>query len=171
VSLLGVEFGVVPVFGFRAHVPLRNGRGDRTEVDMRLGDVLFEAKLTESDFQTAPVSLVEAYRDFEAVFDYGLLPKVGRTYVSYQLIRNVLAAHAHGCSFCVLLDARRRDLLEAWFRIIRCVRILELRVRCRVLTWQELAAVLPLKLRKFLLEKYGAEGAFLVGLHTGCEGS
>ncbi len=28
-------------------------------------------------------------------------------YASYQLIRNVLAAYAEGCSFCVIHDERR----------------------------------------------------------------
>ena len=59
-------------------------------------------------------------------------------YVSYQLIRNVLAAHALGLSFCVILDARRPDLMEAWYSVMRYVRIATLRTRCQVLTWQEL---------------------------------
>jgi len=50
--LLGLESVVAPEFGFRARVPLKNGKFDRTEVDMRLGPLLVEAKLTESDFQT-----------------------------------------------------------------------------------------------------------------------
>ena len=54
-----------PGFGWRARVPLRNGRFDRTEVDMRLGGLLVEAKLTESDFQTCKAAVAESYRDFE----------------------------------------------------------------------------------------------------------
>ncbi|HMK22633.1 MAG TPA: hypothetical protein VK466_09880, partial [Terriglobales bacterium] len=45
-ALLGVEGHEVPEFGFRARVPLGSGQGDRTEVDMRLGNLLVEAKLT-----------------------------------------------------------------------------------------------------------------------------
>jgi hypothetical protein len=153
--LLGVEAGAEPVFGFRAGVAFANGHLDRTEVDMRLGRTLFEAKLTESDFQTAPLGLVEAYRDFHAVFDQPALPKVGARYASYQLIRNVLAAHVHACAFCVLHDERREDLREMWFSVMRAVKLHELRLRCQVLTWQELAAVLPPILQGFLAEKYG----------------
>jgi hypothetical protein len=76
-------------------------------------------------------------------------------YASYQLIRNVLAAQAHDCAFCVLCDARRPDLLQAWYEVMRCVRQVELRLRCKVLTWQELAAVLPSAVQDFLEEKYG----------------
>ena len=36
-----------------------------------------------------------------------------------------------------------------------CIRIVDLRLRCKVLTWQELAEVLPAKLQRFLQEKYG----------------
>ena len=153
-ALLGVHAGVQPEFGFRARVPLLRGF-DATEVDMRLGDLLVEAKLTESDFQTCSERHLARYRDVEEVFEREELPRNGERYASYQLIRNVLAAHALGNSFCVLLDGRRPDLLEQWYAVMRCVRFHELRVRCKVLTWQEMAGVLPLKLKSFLAEKYG----------------
>jgi len=101
-SILGVQSGESPLFGFRAHVPLVNGHSDRTEVDMKLGSLLVESKLTESGFQTKAAEVVEGYRDFREVFDRGMLPKWRKKYASYQLIRNVLAAHALGLSFCVL---------------------------------------------------------------------
>jgi len=155
-DLLGVEPGSVPEFGVRARVPLANGRADRTEVDMRLGELLVESKLTEPDFQCKEVARVESYRDFADVFDCGNLPpQDARGFLSYQLIRNVLAAHHGQCSFCVMLDARRPDLREAWFAVMACIRIVGLRLRCKVLTWRELAEALPGKLQRFLREKYG----------------
>jgi hypothetical protein len=153
--LLDVESRVTPTFGFRARVPLANGKFDRTEVDMRLGDLLIEAKLTESDFQKAPKTVVRAYRDFSEVFDEEDLPQTESDFLSYQLIRNVLAAHASGCAFCVLTDARRPDLIEAWYGVMKCVRPVDLRLRCKLLTWQELVKALPRGLRVFLSEKYG----------------
>jgi Restriction Endonuclease associating with ARP len=185
------------IFGWKARVPLRNGRFDRTEVDLRFGSLLIEAKLTESDFQTRIAPIVEAYRDFDLVFDRDLLPRIeiaaarpkrnsefpenysqefesvtadpasfsvidvvvrppGQAgYASYQLIRNVLAAHTAQCSFCVLHDARRPDLREQWFRVIAAVKSADLRARLKVLTWQELAAYLPGDLQQFLDSKYG----------------
>jgi hypothetical protein len=198
----------LPEFGWRARVPLKSGLFDRTEVDIRWGDLLVEAKLTESDFQARKAEIVESYRDFDEVFDRELLPRIEVTtvrrkaavelpeelsqewedtagqnlddtaavahefqsglvaeaeelaprelrYVSYQLIRNVLAAHAVGASFCVIHDERRPDLREAWFDVMRAVRMADMRTRLKVLTWQELAAVLPEKLRDFLDVKYG----------------
>jgi len=157
-DLLGVERGQKPVFGVKARVPLANNKFDRTEVDMRLGQLLVEAKLTESDFQTAPCAVLDAYRDFHEVFDTRQLPRVADRYLSYQLIRNVLAASANDCSFCVMADARRPDLIEAWYAVMQAVCPIDLRLRCKMITWQELATVLPRKLRAFLQEKYGTGG-------------
>lgn len=232
-NALGIEPGIgsggEPVFGWKARVPLKSGLLDRTEVDMRVGTLLVEAKLTESDFQTRAAALVEAYRDFDEVFDRDLLPRVelqvGRrkeavefpedysqehesfidliglesglepvvepggvvalpnahmplsdatepAYESYQLIRNVLAAHAQDCSFCVIHDHRRPDLREAWFQVMAAVKSAALRTRLKVLTWQELVALLaaglgekmeggdleedrPRDLQSFLDLKYG----------------
>ena len=201
---LGIDYGSEPVFGWKARVPLKNGRVDRTEVDMRWGDLLVEAKLTESDFQIRGAALVETYRDLEEVFDPDLLPRVPiRTrrrrdavelteeftqeweapsesaeeiarefhasiearadaeqawipgYSGYQLIRNVLAAHATGASFCMIHDSRRPDLRESWFDVMRAVKNVEMRVRCKTLTWQEIVPSLPIGLRDFLNLKYG----------------
>lgn len=198
--LLGVDAEAgKPEFGFRAHVPLRSGKFDRTEVDLHWGDLLAEAKLTEANFQTARPELVLAYRDLDEVFDREQLPTVAlpsarqRTaaefpedysqdevlvapedwqpavldppratspgFAGYQLIRNVLAAQALGKRFAVLLDERRPDLLEMWFELMAAVRSADLRTRLQVLTWQELAAVLPEELCRFLDSKYGIVAA------------
>jgi hypothetical protein len=151
---------------------------------------------------------VEGYRDFDAVFDRELLPRVEVVtarrrvaaelaeefsqewedtaglapeeagavatefqaglvaqaeeraprevrYRSYQLIRNVLAAYAEGARFCVIADERRPDLKEAWFRVMAAVKSAEMRTRCLMLTWQELAAVVPVGLQEVLEVKYG----------------
>lgn len=208
--MMGIDNNCEPVFGWKARVPLRNGRTgrtdrtDRTEVDMLWGDLLVEAKLTEADFQCREAAIVESYRDLDEVFDCDVLPRVQmRTrrrrqavelaeeftqeweapsedsgelarafqaeiearadadqpwesgYAGYQLIRNALAAHATGASFCVIHDQRRPDLAEDWFEIMRAVRSAEMRVRCKVLTWQELVPLLPSDLREFLDLKYG----------------
>ncbi|HEV2487480.1 MAG TPA: hypothetical protein VGT08_18290 [Terracidiphilus sp.] len=205
-NALGIEDYAAPVFGWKALVPLSTGRFDRTEVDLRMGSLLVEAKLTEGDFQTREARIVEAYRDFDEVFDRELLPRVELIsarrreaaefpeaysqefesvidttapaanpnelqaqspstlaadefnlcrasesgYESYQLIRNVLAAYAAQCSFCVLHDARRPDLREKWFQVMAAVKSAEMRVRLKVLSWQELAAYLPDELQGFL---------------------
>ena len=200
---LGVDGDPEPEFGWKARVPLASGRFDRTEVDMRWGGLLVEAKLTEGDFQTRAARILEGYRDFDAVFDREMLPRVElretrrRTavefaeeftqeweqaapddavavafqqgivarareaepaeagYRGYQLIRNVLAAYAERCGFCVIYDERRPDLREGWFAVMAAVKPAELRVRCKALTWQELTGMAPEELRGFLDLKYG----------------
>jgi hypothetical protein len=69
----------------------------------------------------------------------------------------VLAAQALGCSFCVLLDARRADLRNAWYEVMTCVKPVELRTKLRIATWQEIAQAAPQKLQTFLAAKYGIE--------------
>jgi hypothetical protein len=55
----------------------------------------------------------------------------------------------------VLLDRRRPDLIEMWYAVMRAVKVHDLRLRCKVLTYQELSQALPNDLRSFLAEKYG----------------
>ena len=96
--------------------------------------------------------MIERYRDLDEVFDPGEL-MMSDVVRNYQLIRGVLAAYATGGSFCVLCDARRPDLIESWYSVMRAVRSCVLRCRLQLLTWQELTAVLPSPLQKFLATK------------------
>jgi hypothetical protein len=152
--MLGIAPGLAPAFGFRPGIPLRNGRTDRTEIDMKLGVLLIEAKLTEADFQKAPARMIERYRDIDEVFMFRELRKSGDVVFGYQLIRGVLAAHATGGSFCVLCDARRPDLIEEWYSVMRADTSCVLRCCLQLLTWQELTGVLPRALQKFIATKY-----------------
>lgn len=45
-----------PEFGVAGNVPLQDGSSDTTELDMRAGGVIFESKLTETDFTERPRS-------------------------------------------------------------------------------------------------------------------
>ena len=128
---------------------------DRTEIDLQLGNLFLEAKLTESNFQTAAPRLIERYRDLETIFDLTRLPRKDTVIQGYQLIRNVLAAFASDASFCVLCDARRRDLIEIWYSVLSAVHYPSFAWRLKLLTWQELASALPKDLQQFLEAKYG----------------
>jgi hypothetical protein len=91
-NLLNVDRTAQPHFGINPRVPLRTTRKsrsklpselsgsanvltDRTAIDLRLDNLFLEAKLTESNFQTAPPRLIERYRDLETVFDPDRLPR------------------------------------------------------------------------------------------------
>jgi hypothetical protein len=69
-----------------------HGKTDLTEIDMRLGDLMVEAKLTETDFQLTSPRMIERYRDLEEVFEQRELKRSGDTVPCYQLVRGVLAA-------------------------------------------------------------------------------
>jgi hypothetical protein len=154
-AMLGIGSDAALQFGFKPRTALQRGRRDNTEVDMKVDSLLVEAKLTESNFQSARFDLIHRYRDLETVFDLSELPVRKERYSSYQLIRGTLAAYVTDCSFCVFCDARRPDLVEAWYEVMRAVRLFELRCRLKLLTWQELATVLPEDLQRFLATKYG----------------
>ena len=154
-TLLGVDRSLIPEFGYKPRTPLHNGRTDTTEIDLRLGELLIEAKLMESDFQHAGPQLISRYRDLEIVFNPSELPTRNGKQSGYQLIRGTLAAYASEGSFCVFCDARRPDLIEAWYRVMRAVRLPDLRWRLKLLTWQELSQTLPQDLQDFLMIKYG----------------
>ncbi|MGC1781026.1 MAG: hypothetical protein WA708_00740 [Acidobacteriaceae bacterium] len=155
-SLLGIDRHAEPTFGYKPRIPLKKNSYDSTEIDLRIGNLLVEAKLTEFDFQTAPWRLLERYRDLEEVFEVEELPRSGESWLSYQLLRGILAAHAEADTrFCVFCDDRRPDLIASWYRILQCVRYPELRCRLGVLTWQEIAAACAGSVQRWLREKYG----------------
>lgn len=145
-------------FGFKPRIPLLRQHVECTEVDLRIGDLLIEAKLTESDFQSAPLPRIERYRDFATTFDAEMLPRDSKTWWHYQLIRGVMAAAADPATrYCVLCDARRPDLIDAWFTVVSTVRDYALRSRLQLVTWQEIACTLPAAMRLWLQEKYGID--------------
>lgn len=111
--LLHVRPGSVPQFGVDGRGLLVRGGIDSTEIDMCVGPTQVEAKLTESDFTRRPKAHVERYAALYDVFERELLPTIDGEYLSYQLIRNVLAiAQRPELRFTVLIDARRPDLVR-----------------------------------------------------------
>ena len=144
-----------PEFGVHGEVALVDGERDTTEIDMRIGSAIFEAKLTERDFTSRPKSHVERYGRLSEVFQVGTLPQTSDEYRGYQLIRNVLAANQHGWVFYVICDGRRPDLLREWWAVNSAIRDAQLRARCGFLLWQEVARMCPSPLAAFLAQKYG----------------
>jgi hypothetical protein len=154
--LLGTEPPERLQFGSNPRIPLIANHVERTEIDLRIGELLIEAKLTETEFQRAPRARVERYRDFESVFDTHVLPQNSESYLHYQLIRGVLSVWAEeGTRYCVICDARRPDLIDAWFTVANAVKLASLRSRLQMVTWQEIAGTLPKSMRVWLAGKYG----------------
>ncbi len=154
-ALLGIDVGLRPQFGVRAHLAMRSGEIDRTELDMCLGSLLLEAKLTESGFGCASRRRLLRYVDLEAVFRVEELPWRDERVNGYQLIRGVLAAYAAETRYVLICDGRRADLQETWFQVLRAVRSCDVRSRMALLSWQEIANHTPAVVQAFLREKYG----------------
>ena len=63
-TMLNTDRDAEPEFGFKPGVPLHRGMRDSTEVDLKIGELLVEAKLTEPHFQWAGPKLISRYRDW-----------------------------------------------------------------------------------------------------------
>ena len=116
---------------------------------------MIEAKLTEPNFTKKRADAVERYCDFGSVFESSSLSMQDGHYLHYQLLRNVLAAYHLGSRFRLICDARRDDLIGAACTVLSAVRAPDLRAKCGIVTWQEVARCAPEALRSFLIDKYG----------------
>jgi len=159
--LFGFDQFSEPNFGFKANLPFAAGGFEprSTEIDLRLHSptrtVLAECKLTEASFTARHRAHVERYSNFTETFDVARLPQKGGQFLHYQLIRNVLAARHHEASFVLICDQRRPDLQEAFAEVVSVITDPLLRLRCSVITWQQIATTLPERMRTFLAAKYG----------------
>lgn len=158
-ACLGAEPGIRPTFGTRALLPMRGGEIDRTELDMVLGDAPVEAKLTEGGFGHASGARLLRYCGMEEMFSLEELPRTGRGYAGYQIVRGMLEAERRGSRYTVLLDGRRADLAELCFQVVAAAHSAASRSRFHLRTWQEIAACVPPVVRAFLRERFGIEPA------------
>lgn len=147
------------IFGYKAKVSKTLGSeevGDNTEVDVFINeDIIGEFKLTEADFASKEKTIVKQYTNFENIFYVAKLSQSNTDYNNYQLIRNILAASQHNSRFILFCDMRRPDLAKSFFYTVSCIKDVELRTKCEIMYWQDLAKVVGSELREFLQEKYG----------------
>jgi len=76
------------------------------------------------------------------VFDFHQLPQSPTHYLSYNF-SETFSPPTRCNVICVLIDARRPDLKEAWYAVMMCVKPVELRTRLRIATWQEVRSRAP----------------------------
>lgn len=145
----------LPEFGVKAKLPKTQNRQDATELDIKIGSYIFEAKLTGNDFTSRAVDHVREYTDFNAVFDDSASRVVDSEFTGHQLMRKALAAFHLNATLIVLVDQRRPDLLQEWWAVHAAIRDAPLRLRCGFRSWQQVAAASPPPLAAFLSGKYG----------------
>ena len=140
-----LEFGWNPEFENETHP---------TEIDLKIGNRIFEAKLTEKSFTSARKDIVKRYADYSTVFTEEFL--IGeKDYIKhYQLIRNILTAYQYDYSLTVLLDSTRIDLIKEIFNVIKSIRVDALKKKISFITWQEIIDTCKENLKEYLAEKY-----------------
>lgn len=126
----------------------------RTEIDLKIGNHIFESKLTESTFTTKSVSIVENYKDFSTVFDSTLLEKSNNEYKHYQLLRNILTAYKYDFYFSILIDSTRIDLIKELLNVVIAVKDSTLRKRINFFTWQEIVDSCGKDIKDYISKKY-----------------
>ncbi len=146
-NLSNIEFGWNPFFE-------NEDPKHPTEIDMKIGNNIFEAKLTENNFTQKEKKIVEKYSDLSKVFDLEKLNIIDNKYESYQLIRNILTAFKYNYYFTLLIDESRTDLIRFLITIIKAIKINELQNKIYFITWQEIADVCGRDLKNYLENKY-----------------
>ena len=150
-SLLQIKPGASLEFGWH---PTFDNENRATEIDLKIGDSIFEAKLTESDFTEKDLVSVQRYASFDQIFDSSCLLTDRGTVRHYQLIRNILTAEKYEMSFTLLVDQERIDLIRSLFEASMAVLDKGLRRRIRFVSWQEIASVCGKNLSTYLEKRY-----------------
>lgn len=140
-----IEFGWDPEF--------ENEKNRKSEIDMRIGDSIFEAKLTESDFTQKKIQVVLTYSDVESTIDLQSLTN-DNIVSNYQLIRNLLAAKKYNYKFNVLIDETRTDLIREFYKMKNAIKIKSLADNFNFFTWQEIADCVGADLKNYIIKKY-----------------
>jgi len=141
------------VFGWNPDC-FENEKGGKTEIDLKINNIIFEAKLTEDNFQSKDKVTVSNYADFVNVFHTDLLPQTNNEYTTYQLIRNILTAHHKKLDFVLLVDNSRVDLIRDFYDTVNAVKCPNLRKRMSFISWQELIDVCGKELKDYISKKY-----------------
>lgn len=142
-----IQFGWNPEFE-------NENKNHPTEIDLKIGDNIFEAKMTESSFTAKEKDVVYSYADFNKVFNDRNLVDGENSIKHYQLIRNVLTAYKYNYNFTVLLDESRIDLIRDFTEVLKAIKIIDLKQRINFVTWQELVHACGEELREYIIEKY-----------------
>jgi hypothetical protein len=140
-----IEFGWNPVH--------ENEKWKKTEIDVKIGNSIFEAKLTETDFKSKHLNIVLRYVDVEKMIDLKALTK-DEIVSNYQLIRNIVTAKKYGYKFHLLIDDSRTDLRNEFDKVKNSIIDKSLANSIELITWQQISTCVSDDLKEFLTEKY-----------------
>lgn len=140
-----IEFGWNPDF--------KNETKRKTEIDMKIGNSIFEAKLTESDFTQRELEIVLAYPKVKEIIEINSLTE-NNVVSNYQLIRNLLTAEKYDFKFNLIIDETRTDLIREFYKVKRAIKEISLAESFNFFTWQEITNCVGLDLKNYMTEKY-----------------
>jgi len=140
-------------FGWNPNFDNENQK-HKTEIDLKVGKTIFEAKLTEANFTKKRKEVVESYVDLHTIFEKSLLCHSNGQYTNYQLIRNILTAYKYGLNFTLLIDDRRIDLIKEFIITIKSIKSYDLRKNLNIITWQEIIDTCGEELKSYISKKY-----------------
>jgi hypothetical protein len=153
-QILQISQPVSIEFGWNPNC-FENEKGSKTEIDLKINDTIFEAKLTEQNFQPKDEENVVKYTDLTNVFHTDLLPYKKDKYATYQLIRNILTlTYYEKLNFVLLVDSSRIDIIRDLYDTVNAIKCPYLRKRIRFISWQELIDVCGDELKNYITKKY-----------------
>ncbi len=138
-------------FGWNPQFP--NETNHKTEIDMKIGNSIFEAKLTEKDFTSKELQIVLGYSNVEKLIDLQSLTH-DNVVSNYQLIRNLLTAKQYDYRFNLLIDESRIDLIREFYKVKNAITDQQLGEKFNFITWQEISNCVGADLKQFITEKY-----------------
>lgn len=131
----------------------KNEKRKKTEIDVKVGNSIFEAKLTEADFKSQHLNIVLSYVDVEKIIDLKDLTK-DEIVSNYQLIRNLVTAKKYGYKFHLLIDESRTDLRNEFDKVKKSIIDKSLANSIEIITWQQISTCVSDDLKEYLTEKY-----------------
>ena len=162
-SILNIEAGR-PHFAGEIRGSGRRKKDRQLEPDIILnnGEVYLWAILTESLTGAMTVSELEQQPSIKRFTDPHRLAVSGGIVRYADVLKMYLTARQNNARFVLIVDHRRQDLAKAYRRIMQAAKLAD--TGC-LLTWQEIAKVLPVEAQAFVQQKYG----IVPGVHPASE--
>jgi hypothetical protein len=159
-SILKVEAGR-PRFAGEIKSSGRRKKSREFEPDIILngGGVYVWAVLTESLTGAMTVSELEQHPSIQRFADLNRLAVSGGIVRYADVLKMYLTAQQNNARFVLIIDQRRQDLAKAYRKIMQAAKSSDIG---SLLTWQDLAKVLPGDAKAFVQQKYGIEAGITI---------
>jgi len=126
-----------------------------TEIDMKIGNHIFEAKLTENSFTKKNVDVLMKYPLINEIFFFKKIEvNQNKQVKNYQLFRNIITAYKYNFKFTILIDETRLDLIKEINNVKEIIKDEDLKARINFMTWQGIVKAFDNEFKNFMKTKY-----------------